>query len=107
MNLAEKGRILRLNENANWEPLLYPSNRNSSTSIRLQEATLARTQFFPPAHGNSSYLRLTVRQDNSEHVVILPFEDEKIAERFNAKLLLQLGEPLEAIGSVEVSPTEG
>jgi hypothetical protein len=92
---------LRLDENVNWAPLAN-SKAHSHTAIRLRDAVLTRTQFFAPAHGNPSYLRLTITQDLSEHVLILPFEDERLANAFNSKLLLLVGQTLEAVGSVEV-----
>ena len=92
---------MRLEENVNWAPLTL-TNHNSGAAIRLRDAALTRTQFFPPAHGNPSYLRLTVSQDSSEHVLILPFEDERVGDAFNTKLLSMIGQTLEAIGSVEV-----
>lgn len=78
-------------------------NTNSSVAIRLRDALLTRTQFFPPAHGNSAYLRIAVTQDGSEHIIILPFDEPGIAESFNTKLLDLIGEPLEKVGALESS----
>src|SRR5690242_6153223 len=102
MNVSKEGTILRLDENVNWAPLTTTTNPNSRTGIRLRDAALTQTQSFPAAHGNSSYLRLTVMQDGSEHILMLPFEDERVADAFNTKLISMMGQTLEALGSIEI-----
>ena len=99
---TEKGYLLRLDENVNWRPLVSTISAKSRSRIRPSEAILNRTQLFPPAHNNSAYLRLTVTQDSREHVIILPFDDLNIAEKFNVKLVDLLGQTLERAGALEV-----
>ena len=96
----EKGYLLRLDENVNWRPLISITGAKSSSGIRLSEATLNRTQLFPPAHNNSAYLRLAVTQDGREHVIMLPFDDLHIAEQFQSKLVDLVGQTLERAGAV-------
>jgi hypothetical protein len=99
---AENGYPLRLDENVNWRPLISTTGAKSRSGIRPSEAILNRTQLFPPAHNNSAYLRLTVTQNGREHVVMLPFDDPKIAEQFNSKLVDLVGQTLETAGALEV-----
>ena len=91
---------MRLDEHVNWRPLVSNSAKSVST-LRLDKAILNRTELFPAAHNNSAYLRLVVVQDGKEHLVILPFDDSKMAERFYDKLNGRSGETLKQLGEVQ------
>jgi hypothetical protein len=102
-SMSSKKRIsMRLDENVNWLPLISITRKKPSSGIRPHEAIFNGTQLFPPAHNNSAYLRLTVTQDGREHILILPFDDLRLAEEFNTKLVDLAGQTLESIGTLEV-----
>jgi hypothetical protein len=98
----EKRISMRLDENVNWLPLISATRGRPRGGIRPSDAIFSRAQLFPPAHNNSAYLRLTVMQDGKEHIIILPFDDFRLAKRFDSELVDLVGQTLETLGAVEV-----
>ena len=41
-------------------------------------------------------------QDGKEHIIILPFDDFRLAERFNSEIVDLVGQTLDTLGAVEV-----